>query len=62
MIDDDDPSPMSAEERAERLERIKARIKASIEDPRPTISMEEFDQWLEQLLEDDRRLSGDAAA
>lgn len=62
MIDDDDPSPMSAEERAEHLERIKARIKASIEDPRPTISMEEFDQWLEQLLEDDRRLSGDAAA
>jgi antitoxin ParD1/3/4 len=37
------------EEHAERMASIKARVKASIEDPRPSLSMEEVDARLREL-------------
>lgn len=48
------------QERAERLEAIRARIRRSLEDPRPPISMEELDRRMDALFERLRR--GDEAA
>ena len=59
---DDDPSPMSPEERAERLERIKARITAAIDDPRPRLTMEEFDAHLEEMIRETFPDADDEAA
>ena len=38
------------DEYAERMASIRARVKASIEDPRPTLSMEEVDTRLRELF------------
>lgn len=50
------------EERAERLEAIRARIRRSLDDPRPDLSAEEVEARLGRLFEELSRGSGDAAA
>lgn len=48
------------QERAERLEAIRARIRRSLEDPRPPVTVEELDRRMAALFERLRR--GDEAA
>ena len=62
MLDDDDDAPMRAEERTERLARIKARIQAAIDDPRPALSMDEVSAWIEEMIADALLKEGDEAA
>lgn len=50
------------EERAERLEAIRARIRRSLEDPRPPLTMEEVDERLESLFRELEARHGNAAA
>ncbi|WP_454848629.1 ribbon-helix-helix domain-containing protein [Rhizobium binxianense] len=38
------------QEHEERLDAIRARVKASLDDPRPSLTGEEMDEWLESLL------------
>ncbi|MGZ8362792.1 MAG: type II toxin-antitoxin system ParD family antitoxin [Caulobacteraceae bacterium] len=49
------------EERAERLAAIKARIKAAIDDPRPSIPVEEAFDFLRDRLETIREQKDEAA-
>ena len=49
-------------ERAERLEAIKARIRRSLDDPRPDVTMEELDIELDKLFDELGDRSADAAA
>jgi antitoxin ParD1/3/4 len=48
------------EERAERLEAIRTRIRRSLDDPRPPISMDELDRRMNALFQ--RLRHGDEAA
>ncbi|MDM9647918.1 MULTISPECIES: type II toxin-antitoxin system ParD family antitoxin [unclassified Rhizobium] len=37
------------EEHKERIAAIRARVQESLDDPRPSLSLEEIDDWLETL-------------
>lgn len=50
------------EEHAERIASIKARIKASIEDPRPNLSSKQIRTHLRQIAEQYSRSVDDSAA
>lgn len=39
-------------ERAERLEAIRARIRSSLDDPRPDLTMDEMREWLATLRDE----------
>jgi antitoxin ParD1/3/4 len=42
------------EEHKERIAAIRARVQASLDDPRPSLTGEEIDEWLESLRSDVR--------
>lgn len=50
------------QDRAERLAAIKARIEASLNDPRPTLTGAEIDQHFTSFLAGPVKLPGDEAA
>lgn len=50
------------EERAERLEAIRARIRQSIDDPRPRLTLDEVDARLEAVFRELEAKENDAAA
>jgi len=50
------------EERAERLEAIRARIRRSLADPRPPLTMEEVEAEMEEFIDKLERELKDAAA
>jgi antitoxin ParD1/3/4 len=50
------------EEHAERIASIKARIKASIEDPRPNLSSKQVRAQLQRIAEEYSRRANDSAA
>jgi len=60
--DADEASPMTPEERAARLVWIKARVEATLADPRPPVPLEEVSRRLKRLFEDDASKTDDAAA
>jgi antitoxin ParD1/3/4 len=39
------------EEYQERIASIRARVQASLDDPRPNLTMEEMDEWIETLTD-----------
>ncbi|MGQ2967631.1 MAG: ribbon-helix-helix domain-containing protein [Allorhizobium sp.] len=46
---------------AQQLEAIRLRVRRSIEDPRPSLSMEEVDAALDQMMTEAQPVSGRAA-
>jgi antitoxin ParD1/3/4 len=49
-------------EDAERIEAIRARVRRSLEDPRPSLSEEEVEARLQALFAETAKTRGDAAA
>jgi antitoxin ParD1/3/4 len=50
------------QEHAERLDAIRARIRRSLDDPRPNMSIEEVDAFLETLFADAEKTDGNATS
>lgn len=51
----------SADDSAQQLEAIRLRVRRSIDDPRPSLSMEEVDAALDQMTAEAQSVSGRAA-
>ncbi|PYB73039.1 ribbon-helix-helix domain-containing protein [Rhizobium wuzhouense] len=51
----------TADDPAQQLEAIRLRVRRSIDDPRPSLSMEEVDAALDEMMAEARPVSGRAA-